>query len=276
MKARTWILVCIIIHTSWPFTPMLKAKESLGSNIAGTFCLAHYLWYVIVCKYSIWACKNSPKEWTRRIKSSDNSSERFLINLFLLQALWIPSYAGFLKTRSVCNTKGICKETASKQDLEDSEVILQKGKHSGYIDQPITGSGSETWRSFFPLPYFTVKSWHPAKYSSYSWLRIWTLANSRHSVCSFLGRELSPLNITVLSLFFFLFFLPSFIFFSLAFLLFRAAPAAYGSSQARGQIRDVAAGLCHSHSNAGSKLHLQPIPWLTDQGQGSNPCPHGS
>ena len=47
------------------------------------------------------------------------------------------------------------------------------------------------------------------------------------------------------------------------FFLFRATPAAYGSSQARGQIEAVAAGLCHGHSNSGSKLHLQPIPQLT-------------
>ena len=32
--------------------------------------------------------------------------------------------------------------------------------------------------------------------------------------------------------------------------LFRAAPEAYGSSEARGQIRVAAAGLHHSHSNA--------------------------
>ena len=46
---------------------------------------------------------------------------------------------------------------------------------------------------------------------------------------------------------------------------FRAAPAAYGSSQARGQIEAVAAGLHHSHSNSnmGSKPHLRPIPQLT-------------
>ena len=44
------------------------------------------------------------------------------------------------------------------------------------------------------------------------------------------------------------------------FLLFRAAPKAYGSSQARSRIRDVAASLCHSHSNAGSEPHLQPTP----------------
>ena len=37
---------------------------------------------------------------------------------------------------------------------------------------------------------------------------------------------------------------------------FWAIPAAYGGSQARGQIRAVAAGLYHSHSNARSKLHL--------------------
>ena len=40
------------------------------------------------------------------------------------------------------------------------------------------------------------------------------------------------------------------------FLLFRAAPMAYGSSQSRGQIGAVAAGLHHSHSNVGSELHL--------------------
>ena len=34
--------------------------------------------------------------------------------------------------------------------------------------------------------------------------------------------------------------------------VFRAAPAAYGGSQARGQIGAVAVGLYHSHSNTGS------------------------
>ena len=41
-------------------------------------------------------------------------------------------------------------------------------------------------------------------------------------------------------------------------LFFRAAPAAYGGSQARGRIGAVAAGLYHSHSNARSKPCLQP------------------
>ena len=47
------------------------------------------------------------------------------------------------------------------------------------------------------------------------------------------------------------------------FFLVRAAPAAYGGSQARGRIRAAAAGLHHGHSNAGSKLHLGPTPQLT-------------
>ena len=34
---------------------------------------------------------------------------------------------------------------------------------------------------------------------------------------------------------------------------FRATPVAYGSSQARGRIRTIAAGLHHSHSNTRSK-----------------------
>ena len=44
--------------------------------------------------------------------------------------------------------------------------------------------------------------------------------------------------------------------------LFRAIPAAYGGSQARGRIGAAAASLHHSHSNAGSKLCLPPIPQL--------------
>ena len=39
------------------------------------------------------------------------------------------------------------------------------------------------------------------------------------------------------------------------FSLFQAEPAAYGISQARGQIGGAAAGLCHSHSNASSLTH---------------------
>ena len=50
--------------------------------------------------------------------------------------------------------------------------------------------------------------------------------------------------------------LPIFFFFC----LFRAATAVCGSSQDRGQIRAATAGL--HHSNAISKLHLQPIPKL--------------
>ena len=56
------------------------------------------------------------------------------------------------------------------------------------------------------------------------------------------------------------------IFFIFIFCLFafsRAAPAAYGSSQARGPIGAVATGLCHSHSNTGSEPSLQPTPQLT-------------
>ena len=61
--------------------------------------------------------------------------------------------------------------------------------------------------------------------------------------------------------FFFFFFFP----------LFKAVPAAYGSSQARGGIRALAASLYHSHSNTGSKPCLRPAPQLVaKQGQASN------
>ena len=69
-----------------------------------------------------------------------------------------------------------------------------------------------------------------------------------------LGRGLLPdtdvQGCLSLSLFFFFFF------------LFKASPAAYGGSQARGLLRARAAGPHHSHSNAGSRLCLRPTPQL--------------
>ena len=67
------------------------------------------------------------------------------------------------------------------------------------------------------------------------------------------------------------------------FLLFRAAPAAYGRSRGRGPIGATAANPHHSHSNAESELYLQttlrltamPNPRPTEQGQGSHLHPHG-
>ena len=47
------------------------------------------------------------------------------------------------------------------------------------------------------------------------------------------------------------------------FVLSRAAPVAHGGSQARSLIGAVATSLRNSHSNAGSKPHLQPTPQLT-------------
>ena len=74
---------------------------------------------------------------------------------------------------------------------------------------------------------------------------------------------------------------PFLFFFFFFFAFSRAAPVAYGGSQARGLIRAVAAGLYHSHSNSGSEPCLRPTPQLTampdpyptERGQGSNQCP---
>ena len=54
----------------------------------------------------------------------------------------------------------------------------------------------------------------------------------------------------------------SFYLFSL-FAFSRAAPEAFGGSQARGLIGAVATGLLQSHSNTGSEPHLRPTPQLT-------------
>ena len=49
-------------------------------------------------------------------------------------------------------------------------------------------------------------------------------------------------------------------YFYFIFCLLRAAPAAYGGSQARDWIWGVAAGLHHSHSNTGYEMHPPPSP----------------
>ena len=54
-------------------------------------------------------------------------------------------------------------------------------------------------------------------------------------------------------------------------LFFRAAPAAYESSQARGLIRATAASLHHSHSNMGSEPCLKPTLQLTAMRPGIEP-----
>ena len=88
---------------------------------------------------------------------------------------------------------------------------------------------------------------------------------------------LKPLHCALQPVLLFFFFSSSFL------LLLRAACMAYGSSQARSQIRATAVGLCHSHSNTGSETCLQPTPqlmvtpdcWPTEWGQGLNLHPHG-
>ena len=74
------------------------------------------------------------------------------------------------------------------------------------------------------------------------------------------------------------------LFFFCLFAISWAAPPAYGDSQARGLIGAVPTSLRQSHSNTRSEPRLQPTPQLTampdpeptEQGQGSNPQPHGS
>ena len=50
------------------------------------------------------------------------------------------------------------------------------------------------------------------------------------------------------------------LFYFSGFFLGVSTPAAYGGSQARGQIRAIAAILCHSHNTVRSELHLPPTP----------------
>ena len=85
-------------------------------------------------------------------------------------------------------------------------------------------------------------------------------------VCVFVFKVLPPTdesldNIPVMVLNLFVVVVVFFLF--LPFFAFRATPAAYGGSRARGPIGGIAVDLRHSHSNAGSEPSLQPTPQLT-------------
>ena len=70
-------------------------------------------------------------------------------------------------------------------------------------------------------------------------------------VCLLVLQDSRQLNSVIFS-----FFISLFFFFFFVFCPFRVAPAAKGGSQARGQIRAVAAGLRQSHSNTRSEPRL--------------------
>ena len=104
---------------------------------------------------------------------------------------------------------------------------------------------------------------------SQTWCLFWPLSLQICVSCSSASINGITQHALLVSSFFILFFF---------FLLLMATAAAYGSFQARGRIGAEAAGLRHSHSNARSELHLQPMlqlaatlaPYPTEWGQGSN------
>ena len=84
--------------------------------------------------------------------------------------------------------------------------------------------------------------------------RLWFLKTQTSSPCSdgrllFLGLNVFPFLIT-------------FFFFFGLFAFYRAAPVAYGDSQARDLIGTVAAGLHHSHSNVCNLHHSSRQCWI--------------
>ena len=103
--------------------------------------------------------------------------------------------------------------------------------------------------SYFHILFFGRKSLYAAL-TAYKFLSI--KVEYLHNLCGIPlhGRFVSSLSLIII------------IFFFCLFAVSWAAPAAYGGSQARGQIGAVAIGLRQSHSNVGSELHLQPTPQL--------------
>ena len=129
--------------------------------------------------------------------------------------------------------------------------------------------------SFYPMTLTSLLYFNNIKFRSYqkSWTEIYWKILKRITYDSCPPTIQSTLWRQLFFFFFFFFFCP-----------FRAAPTAYGSSLARGGIGAATAGLHHSFGNTGSRpclwhtpqLMATPDPRPTEQGQGSNPCVHGS
>ena len=141
--------------------------------------------------------------------------------------------------------------------LQTSKVCLVKHWVGGVMEE------SQGWRSRKMLE---VVSTLEIVFNSCAMLKIWSLLwkqsilitkklkiKARKKILTHNPTSLeTAVNNTlacILLLFLCIHFLWAFFFF---FLLFKATPAAYGSSQATGLMGAIAAGLCHSHSNVGS------------------------
>ena len=156
--------------------------------------------------------------------------------------------------------------------LRHCEYILSKYEYNIFHCKVLLGPefwGRKLWEKYFPL--------HISK-QSINWNSMCVCVCVCLSVCLSLPSFLPSLLPSFLPPLLLPSFPPSFF---LSFFL-RVIPTDYGSSQARGWIGAVAAGLRHSHSNMRSELYLRLTlhltvtldPQPTEQGQGLNPHPH--
>ena len=137
--------------------------------------------------------------------------------------------------------------------LQDTSLFIQKDpqplppSHSHLVsDQDLQIS---TWNFFFEVQMFYLR-----RYLNASFPPLHTYYDTEFN-CS------APSVANLLNFFLLVFAYVGKFFF--VFCLFRATPAAYGGSQAKGPIGAAASGLHHSHSNTGFELHLRPTPQLT-------------
>ena len=129
--------------------------------------------------------------------------------------------------------------------------FIPLGEKLGRISLPKDSNNS----GVFLLYIFTYKS------MSYPWLKRKKESNINYA---FFILNLPNLQLTIFALNSYKIRAHDLLFtsFFFSFCLFRAAPAAYGGSQARGLIRATAAGVCHSDSNGRSEPRLRPTPQL--------------
>ena len=165
-----------------------------------------------------------------------------LLPALLSQSIYVPRGCSLVRNELVTG-RPVAREGLKGKTLQVGLQMWQWG--SGVFLEE--GRLEETSR--FPV---NSGSWPTVGGGGRPMLRSWWRRTQNHLLCSCFWYLREPCSYLLpriqLELFFFC--------------LFRATPSAYWGSQARGRIGATAAGLCHSHSNARSKLPLQPTPQL--------------
>ena len=182
-------------------------------------------------------CFWGPSVWTLPSFPDNHCSElcSFLFSLLFFMGVWVCVCV------CVCVSFSPCYWNITSIQKCAQIISIQCNKHSQTDQMHVINLDHEkksyqySWNFLCPLPATPAKN---------------TLLDFKYHLCDYFFQGCIPKYILCRFVCLFWFY------------CFLGLHPAYGNSQARGQIRAVAAGLHHSHSNTRSESRLQPTPQI--------------